>query len=55
MMRYYYGLGIKLPYYAGGYFWWYCGEDCVPYSTGPLFRELRGAFGAERSALRHIR
>jgi len=53
MIQYYYGLGIRLPYYAGGYFWWYCAEDCVPYSSSPLFGVLQGAFSAEAGALRN--
>ncbi len=31
MLSYYYGLPIRLPYYTGGYFWWYYAEDCLPY------------------------
>ena len=27
---YYYGLQLGLPYYVGGYFWWYYAEDAVP-------------------------
>jgi hypothetical protein len=55
MIRYYYSLPVHLPYYAGGYFWWYCGEDCVPFNTKPLFGALRGGFGAEAAALRRHR
>jgi hypothetical protein len=52
MIRYYYGMAIRLPYYAAGYFWWYCDEDCVPYSSKPLFAALRSGFTDEASALR---
>lgn len=51
MIRYYYGLAIRLPYYAGGYFWWYCDEDCVPYNTEPLFGALSQGFTAEAAAV----
>lgn len=27
IMSYYYGLSIPLPYYCGGYFWWYGAQD----------------------------
>lgn len=50
VMRYYYSLAIDLPYYAGGYFWWYFTEDCLPSATKPLAAELRGAFAAEATA-----
>jgi hypothetical protein len=52
MIRYYYSLAIRLPYYVGGYFWWYCAEDCIPYNTKPLFPVLRRAFAGESAALR---
>ncbi len=35
----YYGLAIDLPYYVGGYFWWYYKQDCVP-KTQPLWNVL---------------
>jgi hypothetical protein len=44
VLTYYYGLPIHLPYYAGGYFWWYYSEDCLPYQTKPLWQVLRAAF-----------
>jgi hypothetical protein len=49
LVRYYYGLPVRLPYYAGGYFWWYYAEDCVPYATKPLWRAIRAGFLAERA------
>lgn len=52
MIHYYYGLPIRLPYYAGGYFWWYCDEDCVPYNSKPLFSALRSGFTAEAAGRR---
>jgi len=51
MVRYYYGLSVRLPYYAGGYFWWYYAEDCLPYATRPMWRAVRVGFLAERAAL----
>ena len=51
-IRYYYGLRIRLPYYAGGYFWWYYAEDCLPYSGKPLWSALRAGFRAEAASLR---
>lgn len=52
MIRYYYGLAIRLPYYVGGYFWWYCDEDCVPYRSAPLFAAVRRALRSEAATLR---
>lgn len=52
LMRHYYGLPVRLPYYAGGYFWWYYAEDCLPYARKPLWRALSAAFRAEASAQR---
>ena len=46
----YYALPIALPYYVGGYFWWYYAEDCVP-TTRPLWAALRSGFEAESAAL----
>jgi hypothetical protein len=46
-LRYYYALPIRLPYYTGGYFWWYYAEDCLPYQRKPLWRVLSSAFQAE--------
>jgi len=53
LMGYYYGLQIPLPYYAGGYFWWYYDEDCLPVGTGPLWPSLQSGFAAEAAALAH--
>jgi len=50
LMRYYYGLSISLPYYVGGYFWWYYDEDCLPASTKPLWSSLQSGFAAEAAA-----
>jgi len=46
LARHYYGLTVKLPYYIGGYFWWYYAED---YSCRPMWRALRQGFQAEAS------
>jgi len=53
LMTYYYGLGVDLPYYVGGYFWWYYDEDCLPYATKPLWATLQSAFASETAALTH--
>ncbi len=47
LIRHYYGLAIRLPYYAGGYFWWYFKEDCLPYASKPLWGVVRQGFQAE--------
>lgn len=52
LIRYYYGLPIRLPYYTGGYFWWYYAEDCLTYTGKPLWRTLSAAFKAEKAAQR---
>ena len=49
LARYYYGLTVKLPYYLGGYFWWYYAED---YGRRPMWRALRRGFQAEASSWR---
>jgi len=51
IMHYYYGLDINLPYYVGGYFWWYYNEDCLPLSTSPLGSALQAAISDEAAAL----
>ncbi len=50
LMTYYYGLKIGLPYYIGGYFWWYYAEDCIPAVSKPLWPVLDRGFKAETSA-----
>lgn len=40
MISYYYGLPIHLSYSAGGHFWWYYYEDCLPYRTKPFWQAL---------------
>ncbi|HYK32875.1 MAG TPA: hypothetical protein VEV63_12985 [Streptosporangiaceae bacterium] len=50
LMAHYYGLKIDLPYYIGGYFWWYYAEDCVPSASKPLWSALDRGFEAEASA-----
>jgi hypothetical protein len=50
IMRWAYSLNPRLPYYAGGYFWWYAAEDAL--RPGALLRTaLRAAFRAEAAAL----
>ena len=52
LLRYYYGLPIRLPYFTGGYFWWYYAEDCLPYQSKPLWPALVRAFEAEAASQR---
>jgi hypothetical protein len=52
LIRYYYGLRITLPYYVGGYFWWYYRQDCLPYQARPLWHALDAGFRREAAALR---
>ena len=54
---YYYGLipsytggSVPLPYYCGGYFWWYWYEDCIPDTTA-FFPSIHDGFIAEKNAL----
>lgn len=47
LIRHYYGLALKLPYYVGGYFWWYFKEDALPYTSQPLWGAMRDGFRAE--------
>ncbi|QQR52680.1 hypothetical protein IPG36_00955 [bacterium] len=42
--NYYYSLNINLPYYIGGYFYWYYAEDALPYTTKPIWQTLNTAF-----------
>lgn len=50
IMHWAYGLQPHLPYYAGGYFWWYGAEDALR-PGAPLRRSLARAFTAEHVAL----
>lgn len=50
LMAHYYGLKIDLPYYVGGYFWWYYAEDCLPATSKPLWPVLNRGFQAEAAA-----
>lgn len=43
IINYYYKLKINLPYYIGGYFYWYYAEDCVPYTSKPIWQTLHDA------------
>lgn len=49
--QYYYGMRIALPYYIGGYFWWYYVEDCVLDGHFSLQPTLARALSAEKRAL----
>lgn len=44
-MKRYYSMDIKTPNFAGGYFWWYFYQDCVPY-TKPLWQVFNKLLGA---------
>jgi hypothetical protein len=50
IMRWAYSLSPGLPYYIGGYFWWYGAEDALR-ARSPLHGALRAAFEAEFAAL----
>ncbi|HXB15050.1 MAG TPA: hypothetical protein VNV44_04830 [Solirubrobacteraceae bacterium] len=50
IMRWAYSLNPGLPYYAGGYFWWYGYEDALK-PMARLAGALREAFAAESTAL----
>jgi len=45
IMSYYYGLSIPLPYYCGGYFWWYGAEDVLA-PGAPLASQFRSALAS---------
>jgi hypothetical protein len=50
VMRWAYSLDPGLPYYVGGYFWWYALEDAFR-GKALLAGSLRSAFEAEATAL----
>jgi hypothetical protein len=50
VMRWAYGLAPGLPYYVGGYFWWYAFEDAFT-GRALLAGSLHSAFEAEATAL----
>jgi hypothetical protein len=50
IMRWAYALAPGLPYYAGGYFWWYGAEDALR-ARAPLRSALRAAFESEAAGL----
>jgi hypothetical protein len=50
VMRWAYGLDPGLPYYVGGYFWWYAFEDAFT-GKARLAEALHNAFEAEATAL----
>jgi hypothetical protein len=55
LVRRYYGLAVNLPYYVGGYFWWYFAEDGLPYASKPLWGVLSSGLRAEASAISHTK
>ena len=42
----YYKMQITTPGYIGGYFWWYYRQDCIPYTTKPLWQVLENAINS---------
>ena len=50
VMAWAYGLDPGLPYYVGGYFWWYGSEDVVK-GRAPLAGTFRAALTSEADAL----
>jgi hypothetical protein len=49
-MNWAYSLKPGLPYYIGGYFWWYGAEDALSLRA-PLHNALQAAFEDEYEAL----
>ncbi len=39
----YYSMNITSKGFIGGYFWWYYKQDCVPWTTKPLWQVLENA------------
>jgi len=50
IMRWAYSLDPGLPYYIGGYFWWYGAEDALA-PAAPLAAVLAEAFELEQRSL----
>ncbi len=50
IMHWAYSLNPQLPYYAGGYFWWYGAQDALR-KHAPLHEALAQAFEEESAAL----
>ena len=50
VMSWAYSLSPGLPYYIGGYFWWYASQDALG-PKAPLRSALAAAFEAESAAL----
>ena len=42
----YYKMHITTPRYIGGYFWWYYRQDCVPWTSKPLWGVIEYAIRA---------
>ena len=42
----YYKMHITTPKFVGGYFWWYYRQDCVPWTTKPLWGIIEYAIRA---------
>jgi hypothetical protein len=50
IMRWAYSLRVGVPYYVGGYFWWYAAEDALR-PGAPLAGALKDAFRDEAATL----
>jgi hypothetical protein len=50
VMSWAYSLSPGLPYYVGGYFWWYASQDALG-AKAPLRSTLAAAFEDESTAL----
>lgn len=46
MIDHYYRLPVDLPYYVGGYFWWYYAEDALPYADNAVWDAISRAMPA---------
>lgn len=45
-LKRYYSMRITTPGYVGGHFWWYYRQDCVPWTTKPLWQVLESTIRA---------
>jgi hypothetical protein len=46
----YYTMNITTPGYVGGYFWWYYRQDCIPYTSKPLWQVLENAINSSNTS-----
>lgn len=51
IIDHYYTLGVNLPYYIGGYFYWYYLEDAVPYQGNQVWAAISSSMQTEGQVL----